>query len=75
MLKTILQNFHLEKIFWILKSKLKYMILIGLRFGMLAGGFTYLTRTDIYAAQISLYVYSRPDYVNDNGINLTSADS
>ncbi len=74
MLKTILQNFHLEKIFWILKSKLKYMILIGLMFGMLAGGFTYLTRTDIYAAQISLYVYSRPDYVNDNGINLTSSD-
>ena len=74
MLKTILQNFHLEKIFWILKSKLKYIILVGLIFGALAGGFTFLTRTDIYAAQISLYVYSRPDYVNDNGINLTSSD-
>lgn len=74
MLKTILQNFHLEKIFWIIKSKLKYMILVGLIFGALAGGFTFLTRTDIYAAQISLYVYSRPDYVNDNGINLSSSE-
>jgi capsular exopolysaccharide synthesis family protein len=74
MLKTILQNFHLEKIFWIIKSKLKYMILIGLIFGALAGGFTYLTRVDTYAAQISLYVYSKPDYVNDNGINLSSSD-
>lgn len=74
MLKTILQNFHLEKIFWIIKSKLKYMILIGLIFGALAGGFTYLTRVDTYAAQISLYVYSRPDYINDNGINLSSSE-
>ena len=74
MLKTILQNFHLEKIFWIIKTKLKYMILAGLVVGVLAGGFTYLTRTEIYAAQISLYVYSKPDYVYDNGINLSSAD-
>ena len=28
MLKTIFQNFHLEKIFWIIKTKIKYMILI-----------------------------------------------
>ena len=74
MLKTIIQNFHLEKIFWIIKSKLRYMILVGLIFGTLAGGFTYLTRVDTYAAQISLYVYSRPDYINDNGINLSSSE-
>ncbi len=74
MLKTVLQNFHLEKLFWIVKTKLKYMALIGLICGALVGGFTFITRTDIYAAQISLYVYSKPDYIYDNGINLSSAD-
>lgn len=74
MLKTILQNFHLEKLFWIIKVKLKYIILIGLLSGAIAGGMTYLNRQDVYAAQISLYVYSKPDYLTDNGINLSSAD-
>ena len=74
MLKTILQNFHLEKLFWIIKKKLKYIILVGLLAGVLAGGYGYLHKSEIYAAQISLYVYSKPDYVNDNGINLSSAD-
>lgn len=74
MLKTILQNFHLEKIFWIIKTKLKYMVLAGLVVGLIVGGVTFVTRTDIYAAQISLYVYSKPDYVYDNGINLSSSD-
>lgn len=74
MFKTILQNFHFEKLFWIFKKKLKYIILIGLITGALGGGYGYLTKSEIYAAQISLYVYSKPDYINDNGINLSSAD-
>ena len=74
MLKTIINNFHLEKLIWIIKTKLKYMIFIGLICGALAGGVAYMTRSDVYAAQISLYVYSNPDYINDNGINLTAGD-
>lgn len=74
MLKTIINNFHLEKLLWIIKTKLKYMIFVGLIFGVLAGGFAYVTRSDIYAAQISMYVYSNPDYINDNGINLSAGD-
>ncbi|WP_026518086.1 polysaccharide biosynthesis tyrosine autokinase [Butyrivibrio sp. MC2021] len=74
MLKTIINNFHLEKLIWIIKTKLKYMILIGLIFGALAGGFAFVTRNDVYAAQISLYVYSNPDYINDNGINLSTGE-
>ena len=72
MLKTIIQNFHLEKVLWIIKTKLKYMIVVALLFGVLAGGFTFLTRSDVYVAHISLYVYSNPDYINDSGINLSS---
>ncbi len=74
MLRTIINNFHFEKLFWILKKKLKYMILVGLIFGIITGGVTFLLKEDVYAAQISLYVYSNPDYINDNGINLSSSD-
>ena len=74
MLKTVIQNFHIEKIFWIIKTKLKYMILVGLIFGVLTGGFTFLTKSDTYMAQISMYVYTNPDYINDNGINLSASD-
>jgi len=73
-LKIILQNFHLEKIFWIIKKNLKYMILVGFITGVLTGVITLITRTNLYAAQISLYVYSNPDYINDSGVNLSSSD-
>ncbi len=74
MFKIIINNLHLEKILWILKTKLKYMILFSLICGILAGAFTFFTRKNIYAAEISLYVYSNPDYINDSGINLSSGE-
>ncbi len=74
MLKTIINNFHLEKLLWIIRKKLKYMIFVGLIFGAIAGGAAYMTRSDVYAAVISMYVYSNPDYINDNGINLSTSD-
>ena len=74
MFGTIIKNFHIEKIIWILKTNIKYFILSGLIMGVIVGGITYVIRQDVYAAQISLYVYSNPDYVNDNGVNLSSAD-
>ncbi len=74
MLSTIINNFHMEKLFWIFKKKLKYMILVGLICGVLAGGGAMIMKKNVYAAQISLYVYSNPDYINDNGINISSSD-
>lgn len=74
MLKTIVNNFHVEKLFWIIKTKLKYMILAGLICGVLTGTLTYFTRQNTYAAQITFYVYSNPDYINDSGINLSSSE-
>ncbi len=74
MLQIILRNFHVEKIVWIIKKQFKYMVLFGLLMGVLAGGVTYFTRSELYAAQISMYVYSNPEYANDNGINLSSSD-
>ena len=74
MLKTIINNFHLEKLVWIIKKKLIYMILIGVITGALAGAAAYFTRSDVYAATISLYVYTNPDYITDNGINLSAGE-
>ena len=74
MFKTILANFHLEKIFWIIKKNLKYMILCGLIFALLAGGFAYTRQSATYVAQISFYVYSNPDYITDTGVNLSTSE-
>lgn len=74
MFNTILQNFHLEKVLWIIKSKIQYMFLTGLIVGVLAGGVGLMTNESVYAATISFYVYSNPDYINDNGVNLSSTE-
>lgn len=74
MFKTIINNFHLEKLIWIIKSKVLYMILAALIGAVLMGGYASVTQTSTYQAQISFYVYSNPDYVTDTGVNLSSSD-
>ena len=74
MFKTVINNFHLEKLIWIIKSKLLYMILAALIGAVLMGGYASVTQTSTYRAQISFYVYSNPDYVTDTGVNLSSSD-
>lgn len=74
MFKTIINNFHLEKLIWIIKSKLLYMVLTALVGAVLMGGYASITQTSTYQAQISFYVYSNPDYVTDTGVNLSSSD-
>lgn len=74
MFKTILSNLHLEKIFWIIKSKLKFMILGALIMAILAGAAGYFRQSATYVATISFYVYSSPDYVTDTDVNLDSSE-
>lgn len=69
MFKTILANFHLEKIFWIIKSKMLYMILCALVMAAVVGGYGYLTKSSTYRAEISFYAYSNPDYITDSDVN------
>ena len=38
MFKTIINNFHLEKLIWIIKSKFLYMLLAALIGAVLTGG-------------------------------------
>lgn len=74
MFETILSNFHLEKIFWILKVKFKFCLLIAILFALAAGFYADYTRTSTYIAQISFYVYSNPEYINDPTVNISSSD-
>ena len=74
MFETILTNFHLEKIFWILKVKLKYIILVTILASLAAGIYASYTRTSTYSAQISFYVYSNPAYITDPSVNINSSE-
>lgn len=74
MFKIILANFHLEKILWIIKKNIKYMIMVALISAALLGGFAIVTQKSTYKAKISFYVYSNPDYVSDTGVNISSSD-
>lgn len=74
MFETILSNFYLEKIFWILKVKLKYILLLSILFALMMGIYANYTRTSTYEAQISFYVYSNPDYITDSSININNSE-
>ncbi|NLO09101.1 MAG: polysaccharide biosynthesis tyrosine autokinase [Clostridiales bacterium] len=74
MFETILTNFHLEKIFWILKVKLKYILLFTVIAALLSGVYAKYTRSSVYLAQISFYVYSNPAYITDPTVNINSSD-
>ena len=74
MFKTILSNFHLEKIIWILKVKLKYILFFSILFALGGGIYANYTSTSTYVAQISFYVYSNPDYITDSSVNINSSD-
>lgn len=74
MLETIINNFHLERILWILKKRIAYMIIISAVGGILGGGFAYMTRSTVYRAAVSFYVYSNPDYVYDSSVNISSSE-
>lgn len=74
MFETILNNFYLERIIWILKVKLKYILLITIITALSAGFYASYTRTSIYSAQISFYVYSNPAYITDPTVNISNSE-
>jgi polysaccharide biosynthesis transport protein len=74
MFETILSNFHLEKIFWILKVKLKLILLISILFALGMGVYANYSRSSTYLAQISFYVYSNPDYITDPSVNINNSE-
>ena len=54
MLETILNNFHLEKILWILRKRIAYIMILGVLGGMAGGAYAYLTDSTLYDAKTGL---------------------
>ena len=74
MFKIIFENFHLEKLLWIIKSGFKYIVLTGLIFAVLGGGYAFMFGEDKYEASTTLYAYSNPDYINDSSVNISGTE-
>lgn len=74
MIETILSNFHLEKILWIVKKRLALMLIIGAMCGAAGGAFAMLTNENTYTASVSFFVYSNPDYVSDTSVNMSGQE-
>ena len=73
MLETILNNFHLEKILWILRKRIAYIVILGVLGGMAGGAYAYLTGRTPYWAEGSFFVYSDPRYVYDSSLNISNS--
>ena len=55
MLNTILENFHVEKIFTALRKKLQYMIIAGVLAALLCAAFGNRFSYTTYRAGVSFY--------------------
>nr|WP_027870280.1 polysaccharide biosynthesis tyrosine autokinase [[Eubacterium] cellulosolvens] len=74
MIQRMIRNLHLEKLFWIIRSKLLMIILAVMVGAVLGAGVGVLTGSTIYRAEISLYVYSNPEALTDTDINISNGD-
>ncbi len=74
MFKIFFANLHLEKIFWIIKSKILYIVMFALIGGAIGGAYALFFSQDIYRSEITMTAFSNPDYANDTGININVSD-
>lgn len=74
MFNTIIENFHIEKILSTLKNSIVYMIISGVAVALIASiigsAFSYTS----YCADVTFYVYSDPDNVNDTSVNQSTTE-
>lgn len=64
----------MEKILWILRKRIAYVILLGILGGVAGGAYAYMTSRTLYRAEVSFYVYSDPDYVYDSSVNISNSE-
>ena len=74
MIETIIGNFNLERIFYIIKKRLFLMIIIGAIGGMAVGYYSFSTSYELYSARVTMYIYSDPNYIYDPTVNVSNAD-
>lgn len=74
MFQRMITNLHLEKLLWIVRSRMGAIFLSGLVGALLVGGVGLVKGSTIYRAEISLYVYSNPEVMTDTDVNITNSD-
>lgn len=74
MVETIIYNFRLDRIGWILKRRLLLILLFAAIGGVALGYYGFSNGVSLYVAKTSLYVYSSPSYVENTSANVTNAD-
>lgn len=74
MIETIIGNFNLNRIMWIIKRRLLLMIIFGAIGGIGVGYFALQTSYELYNARISMYVYGDENYIDNDTVNVSSAE-
>ncbi len=74
MIETIIRNFNIDRILYILKKRLAIMILFGVIGGIAAGIYAESTASTTYRAKVSFFVYSNPNYVYETSVNLSASE-
>lgn len=74
MIETMIYNFNLARIIYVIKKYIAAIIVAACIGGIVAGAAAYFMGSTIYRAEVSFYVYSNPDYINDNTVNVSSYD-
>lgn len=74
MFQRMITNLHLEKLLWIIRSRMGAIILSGLVGALLVGAVGLVKGSTIYRAEISMYVYSNPEVMTDTDVNITNND-
>jgi capsular exopolysaccharide synthesis family protein len=74
MIETMIYNFNLARIVYVIRKYIAAIIAAACIGGILAGTIAFFMGSTIYRAEVSFYVYSNPDYVDDSSVNVSSND-
>ena len=74
MLETIISNFHIEKIMYIIRKRIALILCFVAIGGMAGGAYAYKTNETYYRAAVSFYVYSNPEYKYETSVNISSTE-
>lgn len=74
MIETIIRNFTIDRIWFIIKKKMIFAILFAL-IGAAAGGiFAQSQKSTLYRARVTFYLYSKGDYLVDSDAYVNNSD-
>lgn len=74
MIETIISNFNITRILYILKKSIIALVLFAAIGAALGGVYAQSQRSSTYRAQVSFYLYSKQDYMIDSGAYVNSND-